>query len=86
MDKFELPAEIAAELKKIDTDCGEVLRRLGGLEADFMHSKQRLFEELSEVRGKFKTALEAAATKGGLDLQKERWTLNLQAGVLSKVS
>lgn len=86
MEKWEIPAETAEELKKIDVACGDVLRRLGGLEADFMNNKQMLFEELAAVRGQFKATLDGAATKAGLDLKKERWALDLNAGTLQKAS
>lgn len=84
MKSWPIPAETASVLRDIDASCGVVLQRLGQLEVDYLQTKEALVGELKARRAQFKTLIEDAARKAGLDVDKARWTIDTATMTLNR--
>lgn len=79
-------SEISAEVKVSDDTFGllksfdillaDLLRRIGGLEEQYLLSKGKLLEELTFQRRQFDDALKSSAQKHGLDVANQRWVFD----------
>lgn len=83
---WALPPETAAVLRDLDAACGGVLQKIGTVEVDYMAAKMQLLEELRSRRAQFKTLVDDAARKAGLDIDKQRWTIDTRTMTLVRAS
>jgi len=83
---WEIPNETSVLLKQLDNTCQGVLLKIGNLEATYQAEKGALLEELRVRRQQFKTLLDDAAKKGGLDIEKQRWVMDFAKMALNKAA
>lgn len=83
-DKFQLPAEAQDEFKKCQSAIQMQLLRIGSLEADYLAGKNKLLVQLEQLNKKRLDVVSEAAKAGGLDIEKDKWTLNTDSMELVK--
>lgn len=83
---WAIPAETAELLRNLNTQTDALLQRVGAIEVDYLAAKQTALEELKNKRVLFKSILDEAARKAGLDLEKSRWNLDPRNMTLIRVS
>lgn len=79
---WTIPDGVKNVLAKITTEQQKLLLSIGILEADYLTEKNRLLKELGDQKKLWQTTLDAAARAGGLDIDKERWLLDLKESTL----
>lgn len=75
---WAVPPETADMLRNLNGHCQGLLQKVGALEVDYLAAKQAALEELKSKRMLFKSVLDEAARKGGLDIDKTTWNLDMR--------
>lgn len=83
---WAIPPETAALLKDIDGACGNLLAKIGSLEVEYLAAKYSAMDELKSKRALFKNLVDEAAKKAGLDIDKQRWTIDTRTMTLVRAS
>lgn len=83
---WSVPSDTAAVLRNLDAACSEVLQKLGAHEVEYVATKFAMMEDLKERRAIFKKLLDDAARRAGLDIDRQRWALDIRSLTLTRTS
>ena len=74
--QWPIPAGVKGVLQKLVAEQQTLLLSIGSLEAEHLLQKDRLMRDLANRRQRWQTTIDEAARAGGLDIDKEKWSLD----------
>lgn len=79
-----VPAEVQEEVKKAHMEVQELTLRLGSLELDYVSAKNNLLAALDKQLKSRTDLLNKTAKDAGLDIENNKWVLDLKTMMLVK--
>lgn len=84
LSSWTLPAAVQEEYRAADDGVRDMTLRLGTLEAEYVSAKSAVMAELDKRLKARVDVLTQAAKSAGLDVDNEKWTLNVKTMTLNK--
>lgn len=84
-EEYQIPAAIAADLRKYHGQIIELSQRLGQARSEYLGREADLMRELSKAQQSFNLGAKAALMAVGIDAKAdEAWDLDIPAGTIRK--